>query len=322
MASLLSVNALWQAAVWLVAGLFLLVKGADLFVEGSAAIAKRLRVPMFIIGLTIVAMGTSLPECSVSVTAALAGNNELAVANAVGSNIINLMVVCGVCGVICPLTVQKGMLLREFPISAAAGALLLVMGLTGMTVGRPEGIALLVLFAVFCIWMVASAMAERKKHPVIDEFRCKSLPVWKSVLFILLGSAAIIFGGDRVVDAASFIAVKFGMSQNLVGLTIVALGTSLPELVTSAVAAKKGQADMAMGNVVGSNIFNILMVLGVSAAITPVTFTMENIVDTAVYIGFCAVVWAFSWPKKQIARWAAAVMLVLYTGYLVYICVR
>lgn len=319
---LLNIDTLWKAAIWLVLGFVLLVKGADFFVDGSSSVAKRLKVPSLIIGLTIVAMGTSLPECSVSVTAALQKNNELAIANAVGSNTINLMVVCGVCAVLCPMAVQKSTLLKEYPMSVGAAALLLVFGITGMSVGHLEGALLIVLFIGFIIYMILSAKKARQASAEEDDGEYKILPIWQCILFIVGGAAAIVFGGDRVVDSASFIAIRFGMSQNLVGLTIVALGTSLPELVTSAVAAKKKEVDMALGNVIGSNIFNILMVLGISSAITPVAFTMENVVDIAVLIAFSAIVWVFCWPKKQLARWGGAAMLALYAGYVVYICMR
>ena len=309
--------------VLLIVGFVLLVKGADFFVDGASSVAKMLKVPSLIIGLTIVAMGTSLPETSVSVSAALANKNELAIANAVGSNIFNLMVVCGVCAVLCPLVVQKSTLLKEYPMSVGAAALLLVFGLTGMLVGHIEGGILLACFVVFLLWMIFSALKARKQSAdSAAEEDQKILPVWKCILFIIGGAAAIVFGGNFVVDSASFIALTFGMSENLVGLTIVAFGTSLPELVTSAVAAKKKEVDMALGNVIGSNIFNILMVLGISGAISPMTFTTENAVDLAVLIGFSALVWLFCIFKQRLERWQGGVMLALYTGYVAYACMR
>ena len=309
--------------VLLIVGFVLLVKGADFFVDGASSVAKMLKVPSLIIGLTIVAMGTSLPETSVSVSAALANKNELAIANAVGSNIFNLMVVCGVCAVLCPLVVQKSTLLKEYPMSVGAAALLLVFGLTGMLVGHIEGGILLACFVVFLLWMIFSALKARKQSAdSAAEEDQKILPVWKCILFIIGGAAAIVFGGNFVVDSASFIALTFGMSENLVGLTIVAFGTSLPELVTSAVAAKKKEVDMALGNVIGSNIFNILMVLGLSGAISPMTFTTENAVDLAVLIGFSALVWLFCIFKQRLERWQGGVMLALYAGYVVYACMR
>ena len=302
----------------LVVGFVLLIKGADFFVDGSSSVAKRLKVPSLIIGLTIVAMGTSAPECAVSISAALAGSNELAISNAVGSNIMNLMFICGVCALMCPMNVKKSSLLQEYPISVGAAALLMVFGLTGMIVGRLEGIILLLLFAAFLTWMVMSALKSRQEA----EEEYKVLPVWKCILFIVGGMAAIVFGADFVVDSASAIAASFGLSENLIGLTIVAFGTSLPELVTSVVAARKGEVDMALGNVVGSNIFNILLVLGIAGAISPISFIGENIVDIAALIVMSALVWIMAWKNKKLVRWNGAVMVVVYLGYMVYVCMR
>lgn len=310
----------------LIVGFVLLVKGADFFVDGSSSVARMLKVPSLIIGLTIVAMGTSLPETSVSVSAALAQKNELAISNAVGSNTFNLMIVCGVCALFCPLTVQKSTLLKEYPMSVGAAVLLLIFGMTGMLVGRPEGAVMLVCFAAFIVWMVLSALKARKTSADADASedteQKKILPVWACILCILGGAAAIIFGGNLVVDSASKIAATFGMSDTLIGLTIVAFGTSLPELVTSVVAAKKKEVDMALGNVIGSNLFNILMVLGISGTISPMSFTAENAVDLAVLIGFSVLVWAFCWAKKRLVRWQGGVMVALYAAYVVYICLR
>lgn len=310
----------------LIVGFVLLVKGADFFVDGSSSVARMLKVPSLIIGLTIVAMGTSLPETSVSVSAALAQKNELAISNAVGSNLFNLMIVCGVCALFCPLTVQKSTLLKEYPMSVGAAVLLLIFGMTGMLVGRPEGAVMLVCFAAFLVWMVLSALKARKTSADADASEDskekKILPVWACILCILGGAAAIIFGGNLVVDSASKIAATFGMSDTLIGLTIVAFGTSLPELVTSVVAAKKKEVDMALGNVIGSNLFNILMVLGISGTISPMSFTAENAIDLAVLIGFSVLVWAFCWAKKRLVRWQGGVMVALYAAYVVYICLR
>ena len=262
-----------KSIIILVIGFALLMKGADYFVEGSSSVAKRLYIPSMIIGMTIVAMGTSLPECAVSVTASLAGNNTLAVSNVVGSNIFNLMVV----------------------------------------------------------WMINSVKKARAVHKedelmkesgeyVEDEIRI--IPMWKSILFIVGGMIAIKFGGDFVVDSASDIALSFGLSQTLIGLTIVALGTSLPELVTSIVAARKNEVDMALGNVIGSNIFNILLVLGIAAAISPVGFLMDNIVDTLILIIMSSAVLVFAWTSKVINRKEGIAMLCMYAVYMVYICMR
>lgn len=303
----------------LVVGFVLLIKGADFFVEGSSSVAKMLKVPSIIIGLTIVAMGTSLPECAVSITASLTNNNALAVSNAVGSNIFNLMVVCGFCALFNPLTVDKGTLKKEFPFSIICAMLLLVLGYIGMVLGRPDGIVLLVLFAGFIIWMVRSALRARAEAS--DE-EYEVLPVWKCIVFIIGGIIAIKFGGDFVVNGASTIAAKMGLSQNLIGLTIVACGTSLPELVTSVVAAKKNELDMALGNVIGSNIFNILFVLGIAAAMSPMGFIMENVIDIIILMVLSLVVWGFAWTKQKLDKKEGIAMLIMYAVYLVYICVR
>lgn len=307
----------------LIIGFVLLIKGADFFVEGSSSVAKKLRVPSIIIGLTIVAMGTSLPECAVSVTASLDGSNALAVANVVGSNVFNLMVVCGFCALFCPLVVQKTTLKKEFPFSIICVVLLLALGFFGMTLGHLDGILLLAIFIVYLVLMVVSALKARKASAdVEEEDQIKVLPTWQCILYIIGGAVAIKFGGDFVVNGASFIAAKFGLSQNLIGLTIVACGTSLPELVTSAVAAKKNEVDMAMGNVIGSNIFNVLLVLGVASAISPIAFIMENVIDIVILTVMSLVVWAFAWSKEKIERKEGVIMLLAYAVYLVYICIR
>ena len=315
--------------VLLVVGFVLLIKGADFFVEGSSGIAKKLKVPSLIIGLTIVAMGTSLPECAVSVAASISGNNALAVSNVVGSNIFNLMVVCGFCAVITPLAVGKRTLKQEFPFSVLMAALLLVLGYIGMSVGRIDGVILLIFFALFMFWMVRSALKARTAGITTDASeeadeieRAKPIPVWLCLVYIVGGAAAIAFGGDLTVDAASRIAIDFGMSQNLVGLTIVSIGTSLPELVTSIVAARKNEVDMAVGNAIGSNIFNILMVLGIASAISPLQLIGENIIDIVVLVVFSIVVWFFGATKKEISRTEGIIMICLYLCYSAYIIMR
>ena len=309
---------MWSV-VLLVIGFVLLIKGADFFVEGSSSVAKMLKVPSIIIGLTIVAMGTSLPECAVSLTASMTNNNALAVSNAVGSNIFNLMVVCGVCALFNPLVVSKDTLKKEFPFSIVCAILLLVGGYIGMEIGRVDGLILLAVFVCFLIWMIKSALKARANAG--DE-EYEVLPVWKCILFIIGGIIAIKFGGDFVVDGASTIAAKMGLSQNLIGLTIVACGTSLPELVTSVVAARKNELDMALGNVIGSNIFNILFVLGIAAAISPVAFIMENVIDIVILIVMSVIVWIFGWTKQKLTKTEGIIMLIMYAAYLVYICIR
>lgn len=307
--------------ILLILGFALLIKGADIFVDGSSAVAKKLKVPSLIIGMTIVAMGTSLPETSVSVSAALAGKNELAISNVLGSNMFNLMVVCGLCALFTPLTISGSALTRDFPFSIIIAGLMMLLGWLGMSLGHIDGIILLVLFAIFLYVMVSSARKARESGQG-DEEEYKSMPVWKCLLFIVIGIAAIAAGGKMVVVGASDIAKSFGMSDNLIGMTIVALGTSLPELVTSVVAARKNEVDMALGNVIGSNIFNILLVLGIASAISPVVYTHENIIDTVALIAMSLLVLLFCLRPKKLVRWQGAVMVLIYGGYTAYIIMR
>ncbi|MCI9538306.1 MAG: calcium/sodium antiporter [Eubacterium sp.] len=307
----------------LIVGFVLLIKGADFFVEGSASIARKLRVPSLIVGMTIVAMGTSLPECSVSINASLTGENSLAVSNVLGSNIFNLMVVCGVCALFAPLVVKAETRKRDFTFSILCAVLLGVLGYLGMELERMDGWIFLAIFILFLFYMVMSALKARAAGQEVDEGEEYAIiPVWKSILFIVCGAAAIAFGGDFVVKSASKIATEFGMSPTLVGLTICAIGTSLPELVTSVVAARKKQVDMALGNVIGSNIFNILFVLGISSSISPIAVITENLVDVVLLILMSLVVWIFTWTKERVNRAEGAGMVLLYIGYWVYICVR
>lgn len=325
---------LLKAILILVIGFVLLIKGADFFFEGSSSVAKKFHVPAMLIGMTIVAMGTSLPECAVSVTASLANNNSLAVSNVIGSNIFNLMVVCGACALFSPLTIRQDTLKKEFPLSIICAALMLVLGYIGMTLGHIDGIIFLVLFVGYLLWMIQSAKKARAavlsdpgqsgqiEQAEFVEENIAILPTWKSLVFIIGGMIAIKFGGDFVVDGASSIASSMGLSQTLIGLTIVAMGTSLPELVTSLVAAKKGEVDMALGNVIGSDIFNILFVLGIATAISPISFLMENVIDIILLIIMSVIVLAFAWTKQQINRKEGILMLLMYAAYMVYICVR
>ena len=329
-------NGLPIAAVILLlaVGFAFLVKGADFFVEGSSSIAKKLKVPPIIIGLTIVAMGTSLPETAVSVTASLVQNNELAVSNVVGSNIFNLMFVIGVCSILTPIMVQKATVVRDIPLSLGCALFLLVLGIsglgdkTGMTLGHADGVIFLIVFAGYIFTMVRSAMKARaagQKVEIEGVEECdnmKELSYGKSILFLIVGAAAIAFGGDLTVDTASRIAIELRMSQTLVGLTIVSIGTSLPELVTSVVAARKNEVDMAVGNAVGSNIFNILMVLGISSAISPVALIWENIIDIVLLMVFSVMVWIFAGTRKKIERKEGIIMVVVYLVYCAYIIAR
>ena len=313
------------AVVLLIIGFAFLVKGADAFVEGSSSIAKHFQVPSLIIGMTIVAMGTSLPETAVSVTASIAGSNALAVSNAVGSNIFNLMVVIGVCAVLTPVAVQKSSLKIDIPFSIVCALLLLVLGHDRMMLTRVNGLILIVLFAFFILYMIRSAqhsMNNEDSEFAAEAAEMKVMSVPKSLIFIVIGIAGITLGSDWVVDGSKTIASAFGISENLIGLTIVAFGTSLPELMTSLVAARKNEVDMALGNAVGSNIFNILMVLGIASALSPIAFIQENIIDIIILVGFSFIVWLMAWTKHRLDKIEGLAMILLYAGYVVYICVR
>ncbi len=305
----------------LLVGFFLLIKGADYFVEGSSSIAKLLRIPTVVIGLTVIALGTSMPEMAVSVTAAITGNNDIAVSNVIGSNLFNLLVVVGACGVAMRLPVDRTILRRDLPVSIGITLLLLLLCYFDHKVGRLEGVLLFGILILYLLYIIHHAL--RHREPELEEaIRGIRRSPLVSVAFIIGGLIAIVIGGDLVVDNARRIAEAFGLSQTLIGLTIVAMGTSLPELVTSVVAAKKGENDMAMGNVIGSNIFNILSVLGLSAAIHPVAVARESVSDMAILLVSSTVVWLFSWRKQSVGRLTSVGMLAVYAIYTVYIALR
>ena len=310
------------AIIGVVVGFVLLVKGADFFVEGSGSVAKKFNVPVFIIGMTIVAMGTSAPECAVSISASLRGINGMAISNVIGSNIFNLLVVCGVCALFQPLVIKKETLKKEFPFSVLVAVILGVMGLIGMTVGHVDGIILVVIFALFLYWMVRSAKKSMQAGEDVEAEEIKDLPVWKCLVFIGGGLVAIVIGGQLVVNSAETIARGFGLSETLIGLTICSIGTSLPELVTSVVAAKKNQAGMALGNVIGSNIFNILLVGGLASAISPIAVNMNNLIDIVILIAVSLYIMILVWKKQLLTRAGGVSMLAIYAAYMVYICVR
>lgn len=318
--------------VLLVAGFVLLIKGADFFVDGSSSIAKRLKIPSIVIGLTIVAMGTSFPELSVSLSAAVGGSNGIAISNVIGSNLFNFVVVLGACACFCPVPVDRGVMKKEFPFSMLISVLLTLMFLDSVnpfakkaeegigTLSRVDGVILLILFVVFLVVTVKAAMKNRSQQKEEIEEKIKSIPV--SILYILGGIVAIKYGGDFVVNSAQAIALNVGMSETLVGLTIVAVGTSLPELVTSLVAARKGETNLAVGNVLGSNIFNVLFILGISCTICPIAVGVQSLVDIIMLIVLSMITYAFSHSKGEINRKEGITMLIMYVIYMVYAILR
>jgi cation:H+ antiporter len=315
------------------AGFLMLIKGADFFVEGSSAIARKLRIPTLVIGLTLVAFGTSAPEAAVSITSAMKGQNDIAIGNIVGSNIFNLLMVVGIAAYISPLKVKKSIITKEFPFAILSSFVMLILaydikfqGTTENIITAADGIILLVLFGIFMYYLVELALASRAStNPVADEMEGghnKPMGIGRSILLTCGGIAGVVAGGKMVVDAASTLAVMWGMSENLIGLTIVAVGTSLPELITSIVAAKKGESDIALGNVIGSNIFNVFFILGLSAWIHPIALSQTVFFDMLFLLVISVVTYLFAISKKNINKREGIILAATYIGYLAFIIIR
>lgn len=312
------------SVLYLVLGFVLLVKGADFFVDGSSAIAKRLGIPSLIIGLTIVAFGTSAPEAAVSITASLTGQNEIAVGNVIGSNIFNLLFIVGLCAMIRPLSVHKSILNRDFPLSILGAGVLVICGLDVFfnegsvnVVSRVEGLLLLCFFIVFIYATSMAALSDKQAA----ETGTDVLSWPKSFLYLSSGLIGVVAGGQLVVSGASDLALMLGLGKDLIALTIVAIGTSLPELVTSFVATRKGESDIAMGNVIGSNVFNIFFILGMSATVAPLTITNNTFIDLGVLIAGSIITYIFS-RKGTINKNSGIVMLLMYAAYTAYLIMR
>lgn len=306
-----------------VAGFIILIKGAAWLVDGSASVARRFGISEIVVGLTIVSMGTSTPELVVSVFSSLKGNPEIVVGNVVGSNIVNILFILGLSAVIFPLTVKKNTTYKEIPFALLSALIIMIMGgdtlfdfENSAVVTTGDGLVLLGFFAIFMYYIFAIA----KQEPVPGD-KAEVLPLWKSVVMITLGLIALVFGGRWIVDGATEIAMQFGVSNSLIGLTIVAIGTSLPELATSAVAAYKKNTDIAIGNVVGSNIFNAFFILGVSSLIQPVPVLPRNIVDFAMNILASVLLFVFLFIGKRhiLERWQGAAFIMIYVAYIVYL---
>ena len=305
----------------LIAGFILLIKGADIFVDGSSSIAKIFRVPSIIIGLTIVALGTSAPEMAVSIAAAYKGQNEIALSNVVGSNIFNLLVVVGMCALLKTLVPAKDIVFRDLPVSILCAAAILVFCLGGH-ISRLEGLLLIAGGAVYIGFLVTKTIKHQKSEVRKEETDEVRMGTVQSLVYIAIGVVGIVFGGNLVVDSAKDIAAAFGLSQTLIGLTIVACGTSLPELVTSIVASKKGENELALGNVVGSNIFNILFVLGISATISPFSTNEFAVWDVGILLAASILFAVLLFLKRKVSRIPGAVMLLSYVSYTLYIIMR
>ena len=293
-------------------GFLLLVKGADWFVDGASGIATKLRIPQLVIGLTIVAMGTSAPEAAVSISAALKGSADITIGNIVGSNILNILIILGLASALVPIAVAKSTIRVDIPFMLAITGVLLFLGWDG-TISLIDGMIMLVLFIGYLAYLFIGAKNNPVEEPV------KDLPLWKALMLTTLGLGLIIWGADLAVNAATSLARIFGMSERFIGLTIVALGTSLPELFTSVSAARKGNADIAIGNIVGSNIFNILFIVGLSALIVPVPFASPFRIDTVIAFLSGIVLLFCAMPRKKLVARHGILMLGLYTLYLAWL---
>ncbi len=297
--------------VLIVVGVALVLFGADRLTEGASALARRMNVPEIIIGLTIVAAGTSAPELFVSLVSALKGTPDLAVGNVVGSNTMNAMLIVGCAAMVAPMTISRSTVKKDIPFSVGASVLLILLAVDSF-LGRVDGIILLLGFAVFMAYTLMQA-----KTGSTDEVQAETSPVWKNIVYLLGGLLGLVLGSNLFVDSASSVAYALDISEGVVGLTVVAGGTSLPELATSVVAARKGQSAIAIGNVIGSNVFNILLILGLTATISPMEIEGITTIDMAVMLISVALVWMFSFTRYTVERWEGAVLV---GGYLVYLC--
>ncbi len=306
--------------LFIIVGVVLVLWGADRLTEGAASMARRFNVPEIVIGLTIVAAGTSAPELFVSVTSALQDTPDLAVGNVVGSNIINTLLIVGVAAMVAPMTISRSTVLKDIPFSALASVLLIMLcldtfdslDLNGHVISRIDGIILLAAFALFMVYTFRVA----KQSPAAEGDGDKSVrPVWKSILFVALGLACLILGSNLFVSSASSVAEQLGVSQSIIGLTIVAGGTSLPELATSVVAARKGQSAIAIGNVIGSNVFNVLLILGTTAVICPMQIGGITVVDISMMLLSVLMVWVFSYTRYTVEKWEGALLTLTYLAY-------
>ena len=304
------------ALVALVVGFVLLVKGADWFVEGSAGIANKFGIPQIVIGLTIVAMGTSMPEAAVSISAALRGSAEITIGNVVGSNIMNILVILGLTAVVCQIAVQKTTIHYEIPMVIGVTILLAVMGLQNNIISRAEGVILLACMVVYMLYLLRLAKRGVVENEEMDAY-AKQVSFGR--LILVVGVAAIIFGSHVAVEAASAIARIFGISERFIGLTIVAFGTSLPELVTSVAAARRGNSDIAVGNIVGSNLFNIMFVVGITAVIVPVVYQPTFRVDSIVAVAAAVLLLVCVYRGRVLKRRHGLLMLACYGGYFAYL---
>lgn len=308
----------WLQVLLLVIGIIVVIKGADWLTSGAVGMAERIGVPQIIIGLTIVAMGTSMPEFFVSLLSAINGTPDLAVGNIVGSNIFNALLIVGCAAMVAPIAIQRTTVKKDIPVAVFASLLLM-----GMTLdGQISRIDAAILFVIFLAYLWITLRGAKTEEGSRQEEEKKPMPVLKAVILVIFGLACLIFGSDVFVDNATAIAHAMGISDAVIGLTIVAGGTSLPELATSVVAAKKGNSGIAIGNVLGSNVFNILMILGVTGLITPMTISGITVVDLSMMVISMILLWLFSFTKYRIERWEGVLLAAIFIGYISWLVVN
>lgn len=308
--------------LFILVGIVLVLWGADRLTDGAVAVAEKMKMPQIVIGLTIVAMGTSMPEFCVSLVSALKGTTDLAVGNIVGSNIFNTLLIVGVSAWVAPMTILKSTVRKDIPFALFASVILLVMCLDG-NISRLDAGILFVLFLVFMYVTLKGAKTKdddtTAKTDSIEDHK-KPMATWLSIVWIIVGLACLIGGSNLFVEGATKVAEHIGVSEAVIGLTIVAGGTSLPELATSVVSARKGNSGIAIGNVLGSNVFNILAILGVTGVITPMHLQGITMLDLSMMVVSTLLVWLFSFTKYKIARWEGIVLTIVFIGYMVVLC--
>ncbi|WP_346749245.1 calcium/sodium antiporter [Prevotella jejuni] len=298
--------------LFIVIGIVLVLWGADRLTDGAVAVAEKMKMPQIVIGLTIVAMGTSMPEFCVSLISALKGTSDLAVGNIVGSNIFNTLLIVGVSALVAPMSIMKTTVRKDIPFALVASALLLIMCLDG-DISRIDAA---ILFVMFLIFMYITLRGAKAQGTDVEEKEKKPMATWLSVVWILVGLACLIGGSNLFVDGATAVATKLGVSEAVIGLTIVAGGTSLPELATSVVSARKGSSGIAIGNVLGSNVFNILAILGLTGVISPMTLKGITMTDLSMMVISIILIWLFSFTKYKIERWEGAILTAVFVGYI------
>lgn len=304
----------------IIAGIALVLMGANWFTDGASGLARRLKVSELVIGLTVVALGTSLPEFMVSFLSVLQGSADMSVGNIIGSNVFNILVITGGSALMKPLVVERSMLVRDFPICAAASALLCGFAFTNGLIARWEGLLLVVFFSVYLYMAYRIAMKDRKEAQdvVLEE----KTPMLKLLLLIVLGMAALVIGGRVLVNNAAAVAREWGVAESVIGMTILAAGTSLPEFATSVVAAHKGSLGLAFGNVIGSNVFNIAFVIGCCSSIVPMKVTEIVPFDWIMFVGSCLLVWLVCWTSRKLSRWEGALLVLCYLSYLIWLIIK